>query len=335
MKKNKAFTLIELIAVLVILAILALIVTPLVLNIIRKARTAADRRSIDAYGRSIELSIASYLLDTGTFPASVEQLTIEYTGDEVVCSTTQLNSDSSVYLSGCTVAGRNVDYSYGTDRTTSFSTYKSYSVGDEVSYNNVNYYVIAESGPNESTVTLLKAEPLTVEEVNEYGGVGTDNNHVNKYATNSQGVAYDQNGYGNVAFYTSESCMQPWDVGCTNNYNLSDVKYIVDAWSERNVPVGLQEARLITKDEYVANCIEENRVNDSGAQYVAIIPQYSWMYNSDYNYFTSSPEGDAQKIFNVLTGGGIISSYVSSAGTSGGSVIRPVIVLNKSYLSNE
>ena len=136
------------------------------LNIIRKARISADKRSIDAYGRSIELSIASYLLDTGTFPASVEQLTIEYTGDEVVCSTTQLNSDSSVYLSGCTVAGRNVDYSYGTDRTTSFSTYKSYSVGDEVSYNNVNYYVIAESGPNESTVTLLKVEPLTVEEVN-------------------------------------------------------------------------------------------------------------------------------------------------------------------------
>ena len=34
--KKKAFTLIELIAVLVILAILALIVTPLVMNIIRK-----------------------------------------------------------------------------------------------------------------------------------------------------------------------------------------------------------------------------------------------------------------------------------------------------------
>ncbi len=35
MKNKKAFTLIELIAVLVILAILALIVTPIVLNIVR------------------------------------------------------------------------------------------------------------------------------------------------------------------------------------------------------------------------------------------------------------------------------------------------------------
>ena len=57
--KKKAFTLIELIAVLVILAILALIVTPLVMNIIRKARVSADKRSIDAYGRSVELAIAN------------------------------------------------------------------------------------------------------------------------------------------------------------------------------------------------------------------------------------------------------------------------------------
>ena len=67
-KKGKGFTLIELIAVLVIMAILALIVTPLVMSIIRRARISADKRSVDAYGRSIELAIASYLLDTGKFP---------------------------------------------------------------------------------------------------------------------------------------------------------------------------------------------------------------------------------------------------------------------------
>lgn len=70
--KKKGFTLIELIAVLVILAILALIVTPLVMNIIKKARISADKRSIDTYGRSIELAVASYLLDNGSFPTSIE-----------------------------------------------------------------------------------------------------------------------------------------------------------------------------------------------------------------------------------------------------------------------
>ena len=60
---KKAFTLIELIAVLVILSIIMMIVTPLVLNIIRKARVSADRRSIDAYARSVEIGVATYLLD--------------------------------------------------------------------------------------------------------------------------------------------------------------------------------------------------------------------------------------------------------------------------------
>ena len=116
--KKKAFTIIELVAVLVIMAIIALIVTPLVMNIIRKARISADKRSIDAYGRSIELAITGYLLDNGSFTTNISQLTIEYSGDEVVCTTTQLNDDSSIYLTGCTVDGRVVDYEYRTLRRT-------------------------------------------------------------------------------------------------------------------------------------------------------------------------------------------------------------------------
>ena len=45
-KKVKGFTLIELVAVLVIMEIIALIVTPLVMSIIRKAKIAADKRSV-------------------------------------------------------------------------------------------------------------------------------------------------------------------------------------------------------------------------------------------------------------------------------------------------
>ena len=70
-RKEKGFTLLELIALLVIMSILALIVTPLVMNIIRKARIAADKQSVGAYGRSIELAIAGYLLDNGKFPTDV------------------------------------------------------------------------------------------------------------------------------------------------------------------------------------------------------------------------------------------------------------------------
>ena len=119
-------------------------------------------------GRSIELAIAGYLLDNGKFPTDVSQLTIEYSGNQVVCETTQLNSDSSVYLTGCTVGGRTVDYAYGSDKTPPAPTYTAYTVGNQVSYNNVNYYVIENSDTTQATVKLLKAEPLSAQEISDY-----------------------------------------------------------------------------------------------------------------------------------------------------------------------
>ena len=261
--KKKAFTLIELIAVLVILAILALIVTPLVMSIIKKARISADKRSIDAYGRSIEIAIAGYLLDTGKFPNDISQLAIEYSGDRVECSTTQLNSDSSVYLSGCTVGGRSVEeYTYGKEETTPIPSYTAYSVGDEVTYNNVDYYVIDDSDTNETSVALLKKTPLTVAEVNQYG-----EGHVNMYVTSDTSSVYYQKSYdvrgdgtvGGMAYYSSATCGylngSYVEIGCTNNYATSEIKYVVDAWAQAKTTASdLVEdftgykARLLTYD---------------------------------------------------------------------------------------
>ncbi len=124
MKRKKGFTLIELIAVLVIMAIIALIVTPLVMSIIKKAKISARKRSVDAYGRSVELAIASHLLDTGTFPTNEElpNLQIEYSGSTVVCNVMAMKENGGLYLSECKV--NNVDvkdnstddgwYHYGT-----------------------------------------------------------------------------------------------------------------------------------------------------------------------------------------------------------------------------
>ena len=253
MKKygKKGFTLIELIAVLVIMAIIALIATPLVMSIIRKTRISADKRSIDAYGRSIELAIAGYLMDTGDFPTSIEQLTIEYTGEEVVCSTTQLNSNSSVYLAECTVGGRNVDgYTYGKEEVV---TYNAYEVGDTVTYNNIDYYVIKDSSSSEDSVTLLKAEPLSVAEVNQFGS-----GHVNRYTSDSVGTAYDCGGYGCMAYYSSETCGHVnnnyVNTGCTTNYADSDIKYVVDAWASAKAPESIN-ARLISFNKLETYCV--------------------------------------------------------------------------------
>ena len=112
--KKRGFTLIELIAVLVIMAIIALIVTPLVMSIIRSAQDSANKRSIDAYGRSAQIAVAGYLLDNGDVPTDFSQINVEYSGARVSCSTQQINYDGSVYLTGCTVNDVAVDYVYGT-----------------------------------------------------------------------------------------------------------------------------------------------------------------------------------------------------------------------------
>ena len=329
-KKEKGFTLIELIGVLVIMAIIALIVTLLVMNIIRKARVAADKRSIDAYGRSIELAIAGYLLDTGKFPTSVEQLTIEYSGNQVVCSTTQINPDSSVYLSDCKVNNREVsNYSYGSDKTP-----KIYNVGDIVTYNDIDFYVIKYSGSKDDSVTLLKAEPLTVDEVNLYG-VG----HVNSYLNypvyrggDKSNQVYNINDYGGIAYYNSNKCGyvdgDSVYTECFNEYEKSDIKYVIDAWKIANAPAAI-EARLITLSDLINNL--GYVLEDNPTSYIALpVDTPSWVYNENYSYWTSSLYNDSNEVvLFIKDDGGVYETSVINPYQ----VVRPVIVLDKSELN--
>ena len=299
-KRKKGFTLIELIAVLVIMAIIALIVTPLVMSIIRKARVSADKRSIDAYGRSIEHAIAGYLLDNGTFPTSIEQLTIEYSGDEVVCSITNLNSDSSVYLADCTVGGRSVDgYTYGKEETTPTPSYAAYNVGDHVSYNGVTYYVIEDSDTTNDTVKLLKEEPLTKAEMDNL---------------NLSGITIsEENGYGKVEF------------GSTSDYSTSKVKQVVDAWKNSVVAIGdTATARLISYDDLTDNLGFEKK--NEGTIYPSsngVTPV--WVYSSNYIYWTMSQYGDSSYVM-VVYENGFLNRMVFYSGL----MVRPVLELNKS-----
>ena len=331
MKKNKAFTLIELVSVLVILAILALIVTPLVLNIIRKARTAADKRSIDAYGRSIELAIADYLLDTGNFPTSIEDLTIEYSGDRVVCETAGLQpDDTSAYLANCKVNGRDVTgYTYGKVGAQS-ETYRAYNIGDEITYNNVNYYVMANSDETESSVTLLKATPLTVEEVNTYG-----EGHVNKYIVCTSGncginEATNQNGYGGMAYYSSSTCNSSEKENCKSDYDLSDVKYVVDAWAQEKTNSNeIMEIRLLKSEDLENLDYVWGQVTPSDMGYVPSNGNQS-LVRIDYNYWTMSKYEDSNTYVFMMTGNGML---VDVGVDYNYCVVRPVIVLKKSALN--
>ena len=62
--KKKGFTLIELLAVIVVLAIIALIATPIVLNLINKAKEGAAKSSATAYVKAVENGVVQELLNS-------------------------------------------------------------------------------------------------------------------------------------------------------------------------------------------------------------------------------------------------------------------------------
>ena len=334
--RKKGFTLIELIAVLVILAVIALIVTPLVLNIVKKAKESANKRSVDAYGKAVELAVATYLLDTGNYPTTLDNLTVEYSGNEVICNIKTLNEDGSVYLSECTVKGTEVKdsktddgwYHYGKLATI---TYDAYKIGDQVTYNGMDFYVIANSDENSDSVILLKAEPLTVDEVNKYGA-----GHINKYTYDPVGTAYNQNGYGGMAYYTSEICGNGVYDGCTTDYHASEVKYAVDAWAtDKFNSNDLAEdslgykARLLTHEELVNNLGYIDSLDTSKTTASSNGETPSWVYNEKYDYWTMSQYGD----FASLVWGVNYSDSVYGHGVySSNEVVRPVVTLLKSAI---
>ena len=423
MKKygKKGFTLIELISVLVIMAIIALIVTPLVMSIIRKSKISARKRSVDAYGRSVELAIASYLLDTGTFPTDLHSLTIEYSGNTVVCNVMTMKENGGLYMSECSVNnvevkddstedgwyhygtrditneeyvdmyGKNVDaalklyhdtndaypesidtltiesvgktvacessinydgtvyltnckvngvsvvdnnqedgyYHYGTNQRVA------YSIGDIVTYNDIDYYVIKDSGVTESIITLLKAEPLTVDEVNLYGA-----EHVNRYTLSSIGTASNQNGYGGSAYYSNTNCGKVETsystTGCISEYEQSDIKYIINSWAQdKTISNDLSAdstgygVRLITINEL------QNNLGYGNSKYkTSNTPTWVYKINDcQFGYWTMSPI-DQKRVWAVNKFGNLDDA------TSGSRIevrdynitIRPVITIKKSAL---
>ena len=353
MRKNKkAFTLIELVAVLVILAIIALIVTPLVMNIVNKARESANKRSVDAYGKAVELAVTTYLLDNGDYPTDISSLTIEYSGNEVVCTTKKLNEDGSVYLSGCSVNGTEVKdsktddgyYHYGktTGTPSEPAGYKAYNIGDMVTYNGIDFYVIEASDETKDSVTLLKSEPLTVDDVNTYGS-----GHVNMYVTAYPSEyyyqkAYDLNGYGGMAYYSGPNCGYDSngnfsESACIADYVESEVKYVVDAWANDKLNISdLRQdktgysVRLLTIEELTNNL---GYSGEPGMTYMGLNSENtpSWVYNNNYGYWTMSSLDDyPSNVWGVNYNGSVYSSTVWYYNSR--PAVRPVITLSKNAI---
>ena len=221
---------------------------------------------------------------------------------------------------------------------------KTYKKGDVVYYKGNKYYVLKDSTNSESVVMLLKATPLTFGQVNKYG-LNHINMYMQKYEPDSDSyykMAHSDNGYGAIAYYSSESCKithsnEFISSGCTVEYDKSDVKYVLDNWAkdflnENDLAKdGLgYKYRLITLDELINDF--GYRADDEGKySYNDNIPH--WIYGN-YKYFTMTPADDGNKSMIVVDRDGKISASTYNGVTTMAQeyfgTIRPVITLKKS-----
>ena len=79
------------------MAIIAIIATPLVLSLINNAKASANKRSVDAYGKAVEMAAMTYLMDNGEYPSDLSTLT-NLLGQCLVTRLSPMNLKRKKYL---------------------------------------------------------------------------------------------------------------------------------------------------------------------------------------------------------------------------------------------
>ena len=188
-------------------------------------------------------------------------------------------------------------------------------MGDTFTLNGDSYHIIANSPTSDDYVVALKEVPLKATDITAAGG--------------TVGYTYsDTNQTGGMAYHTSSS-----------TYVTSDIKSVVDSWATSKFTnselktVDGYSARLIKYDEYSA--MGDNQEICTGSCYNAFVPNYNWMYNNDYWYWTMTPwqDGDqpsSSDVWNVFDNGDLGNNYVNDSNGAG----RPVINVYKSKISS-
>ena len=114
----------------------------------------------------------------------------------------------------------------------------------------------------------------------------------------------------------------------SNVYSTSYVKTTVDAWKAAKAPAA-SEARLITIDDLKDNLGYELDNSATTEIYIPSEQTPSWVYNSNYWYWTMSQYHDsASNVWDVRDGGSLYNGIVYYYNY----VVRPVITISKSEL---
>ena len=344
MNNKKGFTLIEILAVVVVISLIFILALPKINNTLKNKKSDIDNTTNNIIITASKLYISDHVNEFLKFDGNVYCLPLTtLTKDGYLESPVRnITDDKDITETMSVKISFNGGYKYEivnrkdckVQINETEAVYQEYQVGDVVTYNDINFYVIENSDSKSDSVTMLKETPLTVDEVNTYG-VG----HVNRYTVGSIGKARNRNGYGGMAYYTSETCgyvngSEVYD-DCITNYDLSDVKYVVDAWTnDKLIASDLKEdslgykTRLISVEDLTNNLgyAKEDRATSIKLN-TETTP--SWVYNDNYSYWTMSLYNSSTSgVWNVSFDGGSTGINVYNNDR----VVRPVINLYKSAM---
>jgi len=345
--KNKAFTLIELLAVIVILAIIALIATPAVLNIIEDSRKGAA----EASARNIVSAAKTYYMSEtmkGNTPSNIDLSTdtLKYDGDQATKGTITFENGKAsgkMYVGGYCVEAA-VDGKVSSEKAeedeceitvtpSEPTTYKKYNNGDYV-YFNPKDNVPCESATSSATGTndtCMKWYTFLDSE---------DSSTVN--------LILDHNTTGYVAWNSDSTGTTPDTVNAKLQADITN-------WND----AVKSTARLISASEVnqIAPTNPNWNVNDYSTFYylhngttttyegAAGSNTYAWLFDNTYNcttygcnvadsgtygYWTSSFAASG-RAWRVDRAGALYYYDVTYVDYYG---VRPVITVNKSVFAN-
>lgn len=222
--------------------------------------------------------------------------------------------------------------------------YSLYTKGKNVTYNNDEYYVLETSKKDQNYVTLLKKDPLTYNELVSHKG---------KY---SEDFIEDNNGVGLANYFKSDTCYlvnadydnhiyEDVNIGCTNEYEKSFVKNVLDNWSkdkfkdEDLVSIDGYKVRLLKVDELLDKLGYDinNIITDNHYLKTDNVPW--WIYDSKYNYWTMSGLHDFNRVVYTILKNGNVNAHDFGTGGCGDNcvysknAIRPVINVDKCALT--
>lgn len=364
--KKKGFTLVELLTVIAILAIILLVASPIILNVLEKAKQSSFKNQVLLYvegvkqkavlsqvgegnivlpgvGESVDVDITTIVLDIDKNYTGVVRITnnngkYEYEVVNIIGDGYTANGPTNTIK--VTKAGNKPDIPPA-------PTYTAYNIGDQVTLkDNSVWYVIENSDSSSDTVTLFASQNIKKDAsgwstIHEESVIAFDETNArltenNSYCTNPNAgcnIYAAQNGIvtnGDISGTVSE------DSTIKKFIDNSVLAYINNSLTA-NGGTNINSIRLITNQEIcnIINIIDSSNNCVPPTVNINLTSQYvnvpTWLYSTSYWTMTVAIN-NSWYLYRMDGVANISALHLNAASNDQAFGARPVIVTNKSNI---